>query len=347
MALKLIRENEASNATPVPNLFIDRYMPEANPSYSVVYITILRMVCAEQTASLEEIAEIVHMLPSDVARALEYWESQGILRYNKEKEEIVLSDLTLREGAKEKKILAVQNRPTYQPAELAYYMEHNKTVKELLLSAQHYMGKLLSQNDMSVIFSFYDWLRLPVDVIEVLLAYCAENGHRNIRYIEKVAVDWAEAGIDTKEKAFARINGFHKEYHALKKHLGVSGREFTPAEEGFIKRWLEEYRMPVDVIQYACEKAVLQTGAPKLPYIEKILSAWNQRNLHTLAEVQRQEEAFQAGKQAGRTNISRNVEKPKEAPAKKNRFVNYDQRQWDFDQMKQLKRKSLEKKLEG
>ena len=44
---------------------------------------------------------------------------------------------------------------------------------------------MLSQQDMSLLFSFYDWLGLPMEVIELLLSYCTASGHTGMRYIEK------------------------------------------------------------------------------------------------------------------------------------------------------------------
>lgn len=60
---------------------------------------------------------------------------------------------------------------------------------------------MLSQQDMSLLFSFYDWLGLPMEVIELLLSYCTASGHTGMRYIEKVAIGWAEEGVNTVEKA--------------------------------------------------------------------------------------------------------------------------------------------------
>ena len=67
------------------------------------------------------------------------------------------------------------------------------------------MGKLLSRPEISTLYSLHDWLRLPLEVIEILLAYCCENGHRSMRYIEKVAITWADDGVKDAASALEPI----------------------------------------------------------------------------------------------------------------------------------------------
>ena len=101
-------------------------------------------------------------------------------------------------------------------------------VKGLFISAQTHLGKLLSQNDMSMIFSFYDWLRLTPEVIEILLAYCVEGGHRNMNYIEKVAISWAEEGIDSPKKALDYMKLRRNGYREIMAAFGQKGRYTVP-----------------------------------------------------------------------------------------------------------------------
>ena len=54
---------------------------------------------------------------------------------------------------------------------------------------------------MEAITYFYDTLHLSADVIEFLLESCVENGHKSIHYIQKVALAWADAGVETVAQA--------------------------------------------------------------------------------------------------------------------------------------------------
>lgn len=87
-----------------------------------------------------------------------------------------------------KQVLISSERPDYPPAELAIYIK-NQDVKRLFASAEEKLGKKLSHQDMSLLFSFHDWLGLPLDVIDLLLSYCTSMGHKGMHYIEKIALN--------------------------------------------------------------------------------------------------------------------------------------------------------------
>lgn len=79
-------------------------------------------------------------------------------------------------------------RPQYSPAELSCYLKR-EDVKRLFQSAQQKLGKTLSSGDMATLFSFYDWLGLPLEVIDLLLTYCVSRGKRGCIISKKLP--WA------------------------------------------------------------------------------------------------------------------------------------------------------------
>ena len=54
---------------------------------------------------------------------------------------------------------------------------------------------------MNTIIGFHEWLKLPLEVIELLFTYCTESNHYDLRYIEKVAIGWSNEGITTLDKS--------------------------------------------------------------------------------------------------------------------------------------------------
>ena len=63
------------------------------------------------------------------------------------------------------------------------------------------MGEPLGSSALQRIAYFYDTLKLPADLIEYLVGYCVQKGHKSMRYIEKIAASWAEAGITSVKQA--------------------------------------------------------------------------------------------------------------------------------------------------
>lgn len=351
-----------ANTLHISNIFIDYYMTKAQPAYVLAYLYAYRHTVDGNTSLCnEDIAKALNMLEGDVAKAWEYWEKQGLIRKS---DDDTIEFLTVAMPKPEKteklekpeKIFTKQDRvilerqPEYSPMELARYLESSETVKELFVMGQTLLGKLLSQNDMSILFGFYDWLRLPLEVIEMLLVYSIKNNHRSLHYIEKVALTWAEEGIDDPQKAMEYINRRTGGYKEIMKAFGISGRGLLPAEEAYVKTWLTEYQMPLEVAAIACEKTVIQTGKVSFPYAETILSKWNEVGIRTIEAVEQQEKQFQeAGKakkaQKEAAAQQRNViSKP--SPVKQSRFVNFEQREWDFDELERLESEKRKKKYQ-
>ena len=68
------------DATVLPNLFIDRYMPKANGEFVKVYIYLLRMLGRpEEAFGLSQMADSLFCTEGDILRALKYWENEKLV----------------------------------------------------------------------------------------------------------------------------------------------------------------------------------------------------------------------------------------------------------------------------
>ena len=302
--------------------FIEMELPAAPPLYVSIYL--MTQVVGRDSA---KVAEKLHATESDVLRAWAYWMDRKTMQKEEPKQE-----------PKAQPRLLSSERPDYSPAELAVYMQRNEGVKNLFQSAQQKLGKMLNHSDMSLLLSFHDWLGLPMDVIELLLSYCTANGHTGMRYIEKVAIGWAEEGITTKEKAAEFIEMRKHGFRAILKAFGQN-RLPVATEETYMKKWLQEYKLPLDVVTLACERTVLQTGKASFAYADKILENWKTSGVRSAADVEELDKAF-AAKKVQPASPERN----QTAPKKQNRFINYTQREWDFAELERLEREQRDKR---
>ena len=303
--------------------FIEQELPAAPPLYVSVYLMTL---ATGGTAG--EVAKKLGTTETAVLYAWGYWKGKGYLQETEEKKE-----------KQEQQKLISSARPEYSPAELAVYMQKSESMKKLFQSAQQKLGKMLNHNDMSLLFSFHDWLGLPVDVIELLLSYCTANGHCGMRYIEKVALGWAEEGINTEDKAVEYIELRKTGFRTIMKAFGQN-RLPVAAEENYMKTWLQEYKLPMDVVKMACERTVMQTGKASFAYAEKILKSWKDAGVKSVEDVAALDQAF-AAKKAQNTPTEQPAAQT--APKKQNRFINYTQSEWDFVELERLEREQREK----
>lgn len=326
--------------TVILNGFIDQHMPYAPPAYSCIYIYTLRnMDVSGESITNHALAEVFRLLESDVIRAWEYWEEKELVKITKENNEFRIEFLPLSSGEEEKIEDIIKTAPSYSPKELELYKSSYEEINTLFASAEKILGRLLNAKELSTLYSFYDWLRLPVDLIIYMLEYCGKSGHKHMNYIESVAIDWAENKIDSIEKAEDYIDAFNKDYRQILKALGLSGRNPAPIETEYMERWLKEYAMPLNIILEACGKTVLATGKGQFEYAEKIIKGWKDENVQTIEDIKRLEDEFK----------KKNQGKEKPAPNKQNqrvnRFANFNQRKRDYETLEKMEAELLMKGL--
>ena len=314
-------------AFPVASAFVDKYMVSANATFVKVYLYGLRLCYAiGAKPDNAQIARALDLLESDVVQAWNYWEKKGVIRKGSDGE-ISFVDLTLDAPQPPN----VEEKPQYKAREVAEVVGNDKKLSMLVSFAQDVFGKTLSTSEMTVLFSFYDWLKLPLEVIMMLLEHCAALEKCNMRYAEKIAIAWADEGVDTIEKAEKHLQNADKKVKLSRKYkriLGIVGRDLSEAEYAHILQWTEEMQMPQELIKTAYEKAVLATGHASFPYINAILQSWHRQGIVKMEDLVRDIPPATSGKSA---------------PKKANKFLDYQQTAvYDFEE---IERRALEKRI--
>lgn len=208
-------------------------------------------------------------------------------------------------------------------------LKQNEEIVQLLYIAEQYLGKTLTPTEMKKILFFYDELKLSPDLIEYLIEYSVSRGHKSIRYIETVALAWAEEGITTVTMAKEANSRYAKEYFTIFKAMGINGRNPVDTEISIMNKWLKEYGFTMDIIQEACTRTVLSTGQPSFQYADKILSGWKDKNVKNLADIRLLDAAHEKKKLEKAAEKKRT---PVPKPAASNRFNNFHQRTYDFSE---------------
>ena len=294
--ISFLKQNHRS-CTPIPDDFILRHMPAANGAYVKVYLYIYyHFLNASQDFTTKSASQALNLIESDVLEALYYWASEGVLKLDAEDDQLTVSFPSLTspepnppapkkeepETPPVSKVVRVEHKPSYTPEELAIY-QNNPQIQRLFSMASEALGEILSFPNLSLLYSFYDYYRLPTDVIEYLVAYCVSNGNRSLRYMEKVAQDWADRGITSLEKAQEHTKRFQV-YRPIMKALGITGRNPSETDIRTMDRWVEQYRLPMELILEACRRTVAKTGQASFHYAEGILADWHSKQIHTLED---------------------------------------------------------------
>ena len=179
-------------------------------------------------------------------------------------------------------------------------------MEQLVFIAETYYGRPLSRSESDNLSYFMNDLGMSADLIEYLLEYCVQKGHKTARYTEKVAQAWHTKGITTVDQARREVESFNSDYYTIFNALGVHGRLPAPGEREYMDRWLNEYRLPMEVIEEACRRTILQIQKPQLSYVEGILKSWHEAGVRTTADIAALDEKHdtaQAQARAAKTSV--------------------------------------------
>lgn len=355
-----IYKNNYMDSTVISNLFIDEYMKDANDAQLKVYLYLLRVISANQTTSISDIADLFNHTEKDVTKALIYWEKRHLLSLEYDDKKNIVG-IHLEEPADTQsedivplapvvpmmpKTLSVDfNSGSGQAGEVYINDKKNKeataalsvakydysldevkafrskeTAGQLLFITEQYLQKPLSSSDMNTILFLSEGLHFSDDLIDYLIQYCVDRGKKDFRYIEKVAINWAENGVTTPKQAEKYAHKYDKTIYSIMNALGKSNMP-TPKEVEFINRWTTEYGFETDVIFEACERTVLATENHRFEYADKILSNWKNADVHHKSDIQKIDTLYQKKKNtAAFTKQTAN-----------NKFNQFKQHDYDFD----------------
>ena len=195
---------------------------------------------------------------------------------------------------------------------------------ELVFITEQYLGKPLSTENIRSIIFMADVLHFSTDLIDHLIQYCVDRGKKDFRYIEKVAINWAQAGVTTPKEASAYAVKYDKNVYTVMNALGRTGSP-TQKEASYIQKWFREYGFTQDMILEACARCSVATDKHRFEYTDGILSSWRDSGLHNMQDIREADTAFQKKKS---TRASRPA-------ASANPFHQFKQNQYDYDELLQ------------
>ena len=271
-------------------------------------------------------------------RALKYWKKQGLLDYEITEE---AASSAPRADTQAPEAADAQGQAAPSPENVTRF-RNRKELKELLFVAEQYLGKTLSATDMKTITYFYDELGMSTDLIEYLIEYCVENGHKSMHYIQKVALSWADRKIRTPEEAKQSAAFYSKSCYGVLKAFGITGRSPAASELAYIQRWSGEYGFSDELILEACNRTMNSIHQPSFDYAESILKSWleggakNRKDVEALDLAYQKEKLERKEKRQGRS-ASSSAETPKPA---RNRFNNFEGR--TYEDMEDLTRRLIQ-----
>lgn len=188
--------------------------------------------------------------------------------------------------------------PEYSRSDLIGALDQDPPFVALYQEVQRLLNRPLSDNDLKCLYTIYDYLALPPEVIMLLVGFALQTARRQkgrregvtvrMPQVQKLAFRWKRLGLDTVERAedyLRRQERVDAREWSILSAVGVTQRRpAVEKEREFIDRWVE-LGISDELIAMAYERTVYQKGAMNWPYLNKILMSWHQAGYATPEQV--------------------------------------------------------------
>ena len=286
----------------VPCDFIETQLPQANATFVKIYIYLLLLAEKKAEKSFSEIAKTLNILESDLMNAIDYWQNAGLIFADGENirfgRQNGLKDADIEQDAEAK-----------ETPNIAEIISANAELSDMFMLAQEILGKTITEKDMQTIYWFYQDLKMPIEVILLLIEYCVSKGKNRISYIEKVAVSWNEMGLNNVEavtnylKSEEQKTGF---LYSVRRLMGIADRNLSQIEEQYLTKWHNEFLMSEEMIALAYEYCIIQTAKLSFPYMDKIISRWHLEGISTVSDAEADNKKFKTRSRSKETAFGNN-----------------------------------------
>ena len=284
----------------VPDSVVDEHLKLAREKELKVLLWILRH---GEAGGLQALAHWLGRPEGDLVDAVQFWIDRGLIA--------VESGERRMENVAEAKAPALQPAAPVVPAvdvpiapirptasQILTRVGEDSDLRRLFQEADRILGRTICYEGQCALLLLHDTDGLPVEVVYMLLQYCAEAGKTNNGYIEAVGRDWGRREIDTIEKAgeqIAALKGDLALWNELRRLAGLHAPRPTAAQGEHLRRW-RAMGFRLDMVFAAYEEMAEHTGKLSFSYMNKVLETWHAAGIKTPAEAAAAKERFQAEK---------------------------------------------------
>lgn len=207
-----------------------------------------------------------------------------------------------RAGKDGRKVTTVQTdeMPHYTAEEITRIFAENSDLSGMIDECQNILGKIFNPTEVNKLLALTEYYRLEFDYVVLLCYHCKKIGKASVPYVDRMAKSlWQEGIVTTEalEERLALLSSAADLGSAFRQLSGAGGRSFTEKEMKFFTQW-SKWQVTAELLKLAYEVTVDNTGAPSMPYINKVLSNWQEAGYRTPDEVVAAMEAYKQKKEA-------------------------------------------------
>lgn len=210
---------------------------------------------------------------------LQFWVEQGLL-----------APLTT-DAAAPKKAVPVSRPAAVKPRvqEVLEYQKQHPDFSAFLEEASARLGKALSHGDTATLLYLLDTVGLPQEVILLEIAYAVSLGKANTRFVEKIALDWADNDLTTFKTVDEHITYLERcrSVGDRVEQLMLPPRPFTAAQRETAVKWVEDWKFSDDLLRLAAAIAHENGKSSNfVAYVDGILRRWQAEGIDSPEKAQ-------------------------------------------------------------
>ena len=260
---------------PFSSEVVDKYLKLAKGEHIKVLLYIMRNNANNLT--VEQISTETDVSVYDVKEALMFWADADLLVLN--------SQETKKQAPKNivNKVLKPQRE------DVAKRGLEDPKIRYLLNETQLKFGRNLKTNETSTLVWLYDDQGLDVSLILLIVQYAVTHNKVNMRFIESVATDWLNKGIDSLSEADEELRKLaigEQAWAVVQSAFGIERRKPSKKEIELSLKWIDEWKISKEMLLAAYEVCIDAKSKFSFPYIAKIIENWHEKGYKKPEDIQ-------------------------------------------------------------
>lgn len=259
----------------IPNRVVDGLLNIATGAQLKVLMYLLRYdKLAHET---EDIARFCNVSPEEVESAIGFWVKENVFALEQGKLRLISA------------VKTVQPRelPRVQPTIMLE--ETGEDFRAMVGEIQRITGKVVNQPLLVVLYNMTENLHFSCEMVVQLAAYCSSIDKFSARYLETVAIDWFDNGINTFELAEQKIRQLEDTrnlQNRLKRAFGIT-TNFSAKQREMLDNWVG-MGLTEELIIEAYNRCMDNKGQMSFAYMNKILESWGKLGYKKVTDIREQ-----------------------------------------------------------
>lgn len=249
--------------TSVSNIFINRFVPEANGDFVKVYLYLLHLISiGSSNISISLLADTFNQTEADIMRALRYWDKLNVISLTFAGDNDSLSNITINN---------LNDNPVSINADI-------NNINNIVNNNTGNINSVNNNNDININNS-----SLLNNAANLNNSNRTNNDRANIdktnisKHVEPSSVQYSAEKISelNSDENFSML------LYVIESYLG---RPLSIKETNAIVYFYDSLNFSIELIDYLFEYCV-EHNKKSINYIEKVALAWADKNIHTVTEA--------------------------------------------------------------